>query len=227
MKEIDDSIWWLSFITNRLNRDAPLPDDAAERRRIPDRAVRDLFGTLPTPEESATFVADNAPDAMTSLAKRAGTTSFTGKLESGETKFRVLPVDPEAAKKPRVATGPGRYQLGDQVRLVIVRKGNGVNEANLMFYASDSNTDPPGTSFEIKLPDGYNTWAIAWKRDWTILWVAEKGVMRSVDFTNPADVKETRIDPDDLSKVPERFRDALRPTNEGSKPNPPPAAATS
>ena len=110
---------------------------------------------------------------------------------------------------------------------MILRKDTGVNEANLRFYASDSNTDPPGTPFEIKLPDGYDTWAIAWKRDSTILWVAEKGGMRSVDFTNPADVKETRIDPDDTSKVPERSRDALRPTFERSKPNGPPAAATS
>ena len=214
--------WWLAFVTNRLNRDAPLPADAAERKRLLDRAVRDLFGTAPTPEEAATFVADRAPDAMGALAKRlaqrAGTTPFTGTLQSGETKFRVLPVDPDAAKKPRVATGPGRYTLGDNVRLVIVRRPDGdrrVNEANIVFFSSAPKVEPPGKPHEIKLPDGYHTWAIAWERGSTVLWVAEKSVLRSYDFTNPADVKETRIETADITHVAEPFREALRPALEG------------
>src|SRR5205085_7621857 len=36
--------WWLDFITARLARELPLPADAAERTRLLDRAVRDLFG---------------------------------------------------------------------------------------------------------------------------------------------------------------------------------------
>jgi len=214
--------WWLAFITARLNRDAPLPADAAERKRLLDRAIRDLFGTAPSPEETVTFVADRAPDAMDALAKRlarrAGTAPFTGTLQSGETKFRVLAVDPEAAKKPRVATGPGRYTLGDNVRLVIVRKPDGdrrVNEANIRFYSSDPQNEPPGKPHEVKLPDGYHTWAIAWERGSTVLWAAEKGVLHSYDFTNPADVKETRIEPADITNVPEPLREALRDAIKG------------
>jgi len=225
--------WWLAFITARLNRDAPLPDDASERERLLDRAMRNLFGTAPTPEETATFVADRTPDAMDALAKRlarrAGTTPYTGTLQSGETKFRVLPVDPDAAKKPRVATGPGRYTLGDHVRLVIVRKPDGdrrMNEADIRFFSSDPKNEPPGKPHEIKLPDGYHTWAIAWERGSTVLWVAERGVLHSYDFTNPADVKETRIEPADITNVPEPLREALRPALEGSSnASPQPAAA--
>lgn len=225
--------WWLSYITARLNRDAPLPADAAERKRLLDRAIRDLFGTAPSSEETATFVADRAPDALDALAKRlarrAGATPFTGTLQSGETKFRVLAIDPEAAKKPRVATGPGRYTLGDSVRLVVVRKPEGdrrVNEANIRFFSSDPKSEPPGKPHEIKLPDGYLTWAIAWERGSTVLWVAEKGVLHGYDFTNPADVKETRIEPADITNVPEPLREALRAAVEGgSNASSQPAAA--
>jgi hypothetical protein len=92
--------WWLDFIKDRLSLDSPLPADASERGRLLNRAVRDLFGTAPTPEETAAFVADRAPDAFEALAKRLAerpeTSSFTGKLQSGETKFRVLPIaDPD------------------------------------------------------------------------------------------------------------------------------------
>jgi len=216
--------WWLAFIAARLNRDAPLPADAAERKRLLDRAIRDLFGTAPTREEAATFVADRTPDAMgalaTRLAQRAGTTPFTGALQSGETKFRVLAVDPEAAKKPRVASGPGRYTLGDNVRLVIVRKPDGdrrVNEANIVYFSSDL----PGKPHEVRLPrielpDGYHTWAIAWERGSTMLWVAEKGVLRSYDFTTATKVNVMRIEPARLAHVPEPLREALRPALEGS-----------
>ena len=213
--------WWLAFITNRLNRDAPLPGDAAERKRLLDRAIRDLFGTPPSSEENVTFLSDRSPNAMDALAKRlarrAGATPFTGTLQSGETRFRVLPVDPEAAKKPRVATGPGRYTLGEQVRLAIVRKSDGkrrVNEANIVFFSSNSQAELPGKPHEIKLPDGYHTWAIAWERGSTVLWAAEKGVLHSYDFTTPAQVKETRIETADITNVPEPLREALRPALE-------------
>jgi hypothetical protein len=93
-KEGEDSVWWLSFITKRLDRDAPMPDDDNERERILDRAVRDLFGTPPTPVEIKMLLADKSPDAMSLLAKRlserAGTKSAFGNLQSGPTTFRVL-----------------------------------------------------------------------------------------------------------------------------------------
>jgi hypothetical protein len=209
--------WWLDFINDRLSRDMPLPADAAERGHLLDRAVRDLFGTAPTPEETAAFLADRTPDAFDALAKRlaqrAGTSSFTGTLQSGETKFRVLPVDRDAAKKPRVATGPGRYTLGDNSRLIIVQKPDGerrVNEANIVFFSPDSKTEPPGKPHEIKLPDGHLTWAIAWERGTTVLWVAEKGALRSYDFTKPGRVKETSLEEANLDQVPKPILDALR-----------------
>jgi hypothetical protein len=102
--------WWLAFIKDRLSLDTPLPADAGERRCLLDRAVQDLFGTPTTPEETAAFVADRTPDALDALAKRlaqrAGVSSFSGVLQSGETKFRVLPAKPDVAKSratPRVA----------------------------------------------------------------------------------------------------------------------------
>ncbi len=217
-----ESRWWLEFITDRLSRDMPLPDDAGERKRLLDRAMRDLFGTAPKPEETATFVADRTPGAFDALASRlagrAGISPFTGSLQSGPTKFRVLAVDPDAAKKPRVATGPGRYTLGDHVRLVITRRPDGdrrVNEADIMFFSRDPKVEPPGKPHEIKLPDGYHTWAIAWERRSTVLWVAEKGILRSYDFATPALVKETRIEPASLTNVPEPVREGLRPAFEG------------
>ena len=86
--------WWPAFIKDRLSLDAPLPAAAAERRRILDRAMRDLFGTAPTSEETAEFVADRRPDALDALTKRlanrTGVSSFSGTLQSGVTKFRVV-----------------------------------------------------------------------------------------------------------------------------------------
>ncbi len=221
--------WWLAFIRTRLECDAPLPADAAERKRLLNRAVHDLFGSAPNASEIATFVGDRGPNALEALAHRlaqcASTTPFTGTLQSDTTTFRVLPVDPEVAKRPRVATGPGRYSLGDQTRLVIVRKPAGnrrENKASIVFFLPNSTAAPPGEPHAIKLPDGYLTWAIAWERGSTVLWVAEHGVLRVYDLTNPAQVKETRIAPATITSVPEPLRDALRPTLEGTG-LPPPA----
>ncbi|MEX2286164.1 MAG: M56 family metallopeptidase [Planctomycetaceae bacterium] len=215
---LGESSWWLDFITDRLRRDMPLPADAPERGRILDRAIRELFGTAATPEETATFVSDPAPDALDSLAKRlaqrVGITPFTGSLQSGPTKFRVLPVDPDAAKKPRTANNPGRYTLGENARLVVSRRGVGeriVNEARIQFFTPDPKADAPGKPVALKLPDGYNTWAAAWVRGGTVLWVLQKGNVRSYDFTNPAQVKETTLEERaNLEKVPKPILDALR-----------------
>ena len=176
--------------------------------------MRDLFGTPPASEETAAFVTDLSLRAMEALAKRltkrAGTSPFMGTtLQAGETKFRVLPVDPIAAKKPRTATGPGRYKLGDNARLVIVRKGR-VNEAHIRFFSPDPKADPPGKPHEIKLPDGYLTWAIAWERGpATMLWVTQKGLVRRIDFADPAKVTETRLDEPYRDMMPKPIFDAL------------------
>jgi hypothetical protein len=176
--------------------------------------VRDLFGTAPTLEETAAFVADRAPDAFDALARRlaqrAGTSSFTGTLQSGETKFRVLSVA-DAAKKPGVATGPDHYMLGGNAILVVTRRAVGeriVNEA-LIIFSPPEETIPQ--AHEIKLPDGNNTWAIAWEPGATVLWLQQKGAVRSYDFTNQPQVKETQFtEPAHLDKVPKPILDALR-----------------
>jgi beta-lactamase regulating signal transducer with metallopeptidase domain len=204
--------WWLNFIKNRLSLAAPLPADAAERGRLLERAVHHLFGTQPTAEERAAFAADREPNALDSLAKRlakrAGTTTYTGSLTSGPTKFRVAPPDPDAAKKPRIVSNPGWYTLGDNVKLEVSRRFSGeriVNEASIRFFAADQTKPAPGKPHEIKLPDGYNTWAAAWLKDTTVLWVKQNGNMRSYDFTNPAQVKETTL------KEPAHFEQVPRP----------------
>jgi hypothetical protein len=228
--------WWLDFIKERLSRDLPLPVEAAERGRLLDRAVRDLFGTAPTLEEAAAFVRDRAPDGSEALAKhlakRAGTSSFTGTLQSGPTTFRVLPADPDAAKRPRNASNPGRYTLGEHIRLIVTRRGVGeriVNEASIRFFSPDPTKPAPGEPHELKLPDGYGTWAAAWMRGGTVLWLQEQsGGIRRYDFADPAKVKEEAEEP---GKVPAGIREALRaalpapapPATEGgtSGPSPP------
>jgi hypothetical protein len=102
--------WWLELIKEHLPWDTPLPADAQERSRLVYRAGMELFGTPLSAQEIAAFVDDRGPDALESLAgrlaKRADITPFAGGLSSGPTKFRVLPFDPEAAKKsPSVPTG--------------------------------------------------------------------------------------------------------------------------
>jgi hypothetical protein len=208
--------WWLPFVRERLDREAPLPADGAERTRLLDRAVRDLFGSAPTAEETAAFVADRNVDALDSLAKRLahrpGFVPFAGPLLSGPTTFRVLPVDPDAAKKPRTASGPGRYTLGDLVRLVVSRRPVGerlVNEASIAFFSADPKKPAPGEAHAIQLPDGYGTWAAAWMRGGTVLWVGQKGEIHSYDFSKPAQVKEKALQ-DPAHDVPAPIVEALR-----------------
>jgi hypothetical protein len=218
LSNFSESRWWLDFITDRLRRDMPLPADAPERGRLLDRAMRDLFGTAPTPEETAAFVSDRAPDALGALAhrlaRREGISSFSGSLSSGPTKFRVLRVDPDAAKKPHTASNPGRYTLGENARLVVSRRPIGeriVNEASIQFFSPDPTKPAPGEPHDLKLPDDYNTWAAAWVRGAGVLWVQQKSGIHSYDFTNPAQVKETTLEePANLEKVPKPVLDALR-----------------
>lgn len=211
------SQWWLHFITNRLSLDKPLPSDAVERRRLLDRATRDLFGNAPTVEEITAFTTDAAPEALDALANRlanrAGFAQFSGSLKSGTRKFLVLPVDPDAAKKPRTAKNPGQYKLGGNATLVVTRRPIGeriVNEAHLAFAPTDATKPAPREPHEIKLPDGYDTWAAAWMRGGTVLWVQQKGIVRSYDFTDPAQVKETQLNESDFDKVPKPIMEALR-----------------
>ena len=210
--------WWLDLIIARLARELPLPADPDERERLVYRAGMDLFGTPLAEAELAAFVSDRQPAALDSLARRlANRPNFTpcsGALQSAPTRFRVLPADPLAATKPQVTRDPGRFTLGPNVRLVVSRRPDApriVNEANIEFVSSDPAKPVPARPHEIKLPDGFDTWAAAWQRGGAVLWVRHEGHICSYDFTNPAQVKETTFEkPADLEKVPGAVRDALR-----------------
>jgi hypothetical protein len=231
--------WWLDFIAARLARHLPFPADAEARKLLLYRIAMELFGTPVSEEINAAFVDDREPTALDSLAERLfhrpGLHAWAGPLQSGPTKFRVLPADPEAAKKPRSASNPGQYTLGGNASLVVVRRPIGdriVNEARLTFSPPDATQPAPREPHEIHLPDGYNTWAAAWMRGGTVLWVRQKGNVRSYDFTNPAQVKETTFEvPADLKRVPTPILDALRAVLDvpdapkPAPPKPPPAAA--
>jgi hypothetical protein len=115
--------------------------------------MKDLYGAPATAEEMKMFLADDSPDALSSLAKRlaqrSGTKSVSGKLQSGPTRFSVLPIDPEAKHKPYLAIGPGRYKLNDQATLVIVGRGQ-VMDAKLEFNGD-------AEAYPIALPEGYGS----------------------------------------------------------------------
>ena len=212
---------WKAIVRERIEREGPMPDGAADREQLspprdarPPRRATDAGGNHRVCRRQ--FAGCTGSALVNRIAPRVA--PFAGDLPAGETTFRVTAADPDAAKKPRVATGPGRYVIGDHVRLVIVRRPDGehrVNEANIMFFAPDPKAEPPGKPHEIKLPDGLLTWAIGWERGSTVLWVAEKDVLRSYDFTTPAQVKETRIETASIDDVPEPLREALRAALEG------------
>ena len=206
--------WWPEFISERLSREAPVPLDTKERAYQLYRVVRDLFGTAPSTTEGDAFAADKSPDALKNLAALLAKHSYgkqsQGIIHPGETKFRVLAPDPDAAKKPRVVTNPGRYKLGDEVRLVITRReqrARVINDGSVTYY-------PPGRdniAHDLKFPDGYDTWAAGWEPGSTILWVSQKGLLRKLDFTSPAKVEETRYEgtQTDTAPLPADLRKAL------------------
>jgi hypothetical protein len=205
--------WWLKFIADRLSLDAPLPADEEERTRLLTRATRDLFGNAPTDDELTAFKNDATPGALDALAKRlaerSGFESFSGSLTSGSTTFKVLPVDPEAAKKPRTAKGPGQYRLGKNATFVVTRRSIGeriVNEAHLAFAPTDATKPAPREPHVVKLPDDYDSWAAAWLRDSDVLWIRKDGAVHKYDATKPNEVRESVPEVND---VPKAIRDAL------------------
>lgn len=203
--------WWLDHIRARLARHEPFPADAEARLRLLHLVAIEVLGTSVSKEMNDAFVADATPTALESAATRLfhrpGLHAWAGSLTSAPTKFRVLPADPDAAKRPRTASNPGRYTLSDKASLHVSRRGDGervVNEAYLSLSA-------PGERYEVKLPDGYDSWAAAWLRGGSVLWVSQKGLLRKVDFTNLAKVQETRFEADQAADapIPPDIREAL------------------
>jgi hypothetical protein len=223
--------WWGAFIAERLKSESPLPNAVDERMRLLDRVMRELFNAAPSAEETATFTTDTSPAALDLLAKRLahhpGVIPFTGALTSSTTRFRVLPADPDAAKTPRTATGPGRYTLGENARLIVSRRPDGtriLNEATIQFFSPNRSKPAAGNPHQIKLPDGDTTWAAAWVRGSNVLWVLQERTICGYDFTNPTEVKEKTLEQsENQEKVPKAILDAL---HDAVKVTEPPASTT-
>jgi beta-lactamase regulating signal transducer with metallopeptidase domain len=210
--------WWLAHIKTRLNRELPLPTDAAERTRLLDRAVRELFATAPTAEETEAFIADKTPDALDALAKRLATrvdvVSFSGKLPTAPVKFRVLDAAADADKQPRVVLGPGEYPLSagtansGAAKLKIVGKPVGdrrTNDAQILFEATEATGKLPPDPHQLEVPDGWGTWAIVCRPGSGVFYLLSKGAVRKIDFSYPAKVTDTPA-----NDLPAEFRDEVK-----------------
>jgi hypothetical protein len=58
----------------------------------------------------------------------------------------------------------------------------------------------------LKLPDGYDTWAAAWLRGGTVLWLNDKTNLLRINFSNPKEVSEELVEE---SNVPANVLEAL------------------
>ncbi len=210
--------WWLAHIKTRLNRELPLPTDAAERTRLLDRAVRELFATAPSAEETAMFIADQTPDALDALAKRlvarVDVVSFSGKLPTAPAKFRVIAADANADKQPRVVLGPGEYPLSKGTAesgvatLKIVGRSVGdrhTNDAQILFEATEATGKLPPEPHKLEVPDGRGTWAIVCRPSDGFFYLLHNGTVRKIDYSAPRNVTDTPAD-----DLPAEFRDEVK-----------------
>ena len=218
-KPKDAADLWESIVAERVSRELPIPPGAADREQLLRRVVRDLYGVDPAQSEIDAFVADRSPGSLHPVTGEAilrdrvkhnrKMSSFTGTLLPGEMTFRVLAADPQAGNGTRIATAPGYYILGDNQRLHVEQTRSGerrVNKATIRFFSPNPKTTPAAEPVAIPLPDGVNTFEIYWDRGSGVLWVTQKGLTRKYDFTDPADVKESRAEPDSSPDIPS-FRD--------------------
>lgn len=205
--------WWHDYVASRVARHLPLPAAAEERERILSRVAMELFMDPVGGKERGGFPTDAKPTAVNSLVDRLANSdralAFVGSLQSSPTEFTVLPPDPDAAKRPRSANNPGRYTLSDRAVLLITRRPIDeriVNEASIQFHASDPKPAAQSEPYRLKLPDGYDTWAVAWVRGESLLWLQESDSFRSYNIADPAQVKEEVVD---RKQVPLQIREAL------------------
>jgi hypothetical protein len=209
---------WLASIARRVGNEAPMPASTADREQLIRRVTLDILGVVPTAEEIAAFAADGSADALEKLVKRlqAGgvvALPWIGRLPTGETKFRVVAADPDAAKRPRLASSPGRYVLGDSVHLQVSQLTEGdrrVNSAEILFFGPDPKKESPHKPYVIALPEGGRAYGIGWVRGAGELWVIEKELVRRYDFRDAGAVKEVRISPGSIGDVPEPLRGAMQ-----------------
>jgi beta-lactamase regulating signal transducer with metallopeptidase domain len=204
-------------ITERIELESPLPHAAADRESIVRRLMMDFTGEPPTDERVRAFVTDDSSDAMVKLRDHllANLVSVTwsGPLETGETRFRVVPTDPAAAKAARSANSAGRYVLGDAVDLRISQTASALgrrNRATIVFRSPDPEQVSGYKPYEIALLDGTDTYGMVWVRGAGELWVMENGLVRRYDFREPGAVKEVRIESGSIGDIPEPLREAMK-----------------
>lgn len=225
---------WNKQVAERVASEAPLPQNAADREELIRRAMLDLTGVAPTTEEIELFVSDPSPEALENLIARIQAQNpiqpWTGKLPTGITKFRVTAADPNAAKRPRVATTPGRYVLSNSAHLMVQQVTAGdaprKNSAKIAFLSANPREASPHEPFEIKLPDGLNNYAMIWVRDSGQLQIVEQGSIRTIDFSNPGYVTEStaneNLSPEFRALLPEgllKTLPAARETDDAQKPD--------
>lgn len=205
--------WWHDYVTSRVARHLPLPAAAHERERILGRIAMELFADPVGGKERGGFPTDAEKTAVELLVDRLANSdralAFVGSLQTSPTQFKVLPPDPDAAKRPRSANNPGRYTLSDHAALIVTRRPVDeriVNEARIQFHPSDPKAPAPSEPYRLNLPDGYDTWAVAWVRGESLLWLQESDSFHSYNITDPANVKEETVD---RKQVPLQVREAL------------------
>ncbi len=188
-----DPDWWLKFIHGTHRARCAVARGCHRARGDSVSSDLRLVWYITDSRRSTAFLSDNTPQAVNNLAKLLSTRSWhqsvTGEIKSGQCDFECLPADPLAATRPRITMNPGRFNLSDQVRLVVSRRPVGeqlVNEAHIVWY-------PPGKDnvlTAVPLPNDYDTWVAGWSPRSTILWVSQKELLRSYDFTDNAPSKK-------------------------------------
>lgn len=205
--------WWKDLIGSRLKRTLPLPADPEERRRLLYRVAMDLFGTPFAKSIQDRFVADLNDGALERLTETLSSLPeprvFSGSLESAPTRFHVLPPDPDAAKRPKIADGPGRYSLAENIVLAISRRpirDRIANEASISFSTDDARSPDGVPPKKLNLADGYDSWMIGWIRGGTRIWIRDQNGIQEVDFSDPSHVRTESVEE---SNVPREIREAL------------------
>ncbi len=214
----DGPNWWPGFIKARFARELPLPATAAERARMLERALRELFDSAPSDEERDGFgkVSDEKSLAAFAekLAQRPGIVSFAGSLAPARAWFSIAEADPNADKQPRVVLGPGEYPLpsvsarrGD-AKLKIVGRSVGdrrTNDAQLLFEATEFTGARPPDPHKLEVPDGWGTWAIVCRPSDGFFYILHKGSARKIDYSKPREVTDTPA-----NDLPAEFRDEVK-----------------
>ena len=106
---------------------------------------------------------------------------------------------------------PGRYNTrrrGSLRRHTQTAGERIVNEADVTYY-------PPGKDnipHAVKLPDGYDTWAAAWGRGTTVLWVTKRACCGKLISPIPRRCRKRASRADNIASapIPPDIREALR-----------------